>query len=775
MQLQDILTKAKYGGTGRFILKLINSRAVSDYAIPALLSFFLSRAVMLSLIAPLGVAMFAAYAKSRRAVISLFAALMGYLTISGEIMIYKYAAALGILFIAAIALGKRKVHPAVMPVFCGAGLFLPGVIFWALIDMSAMSLFTLVSECIGAACAAYFFKLGLLAVRNFRRARTCDMRTLSGFVVLMSSFFFGLMGTEPGAASVGHVAAAAAVLIFSLSGAVSYGALCGLLSGLLLSLSDRDMAGMCVVYSLAAVVCGVFAMMKKSMGALSGFVFMAITLFYFFGAYTAAPLILCAAAATAAALVLPKSALTCIRDAFAPKGRAGQYDKRMRELICDRLWRMSEGYREVCDAVTVASDKLFKTNLNNVSAVFEMAQRRACRSCELVHLCWQTNYSRTMDALNSVSGELSKKKTVYPEDFPPHFRASCVHMDLFTESVNDAYRDWLMRRKLAQKQRQTRRLAIEQYSSLSRAMDSVAREFSDEITFNIHAEERIISYLHHIKIQPKSVIVMEQSGGRVAAEMDFDEGEPLCMDRETLRREVSLICGAPMSRISVTRREGVMRIAMSVPEPLTPSYAHFGTTRDGETDSGDVADAFKTDRGKLVLQMCDGMGSGRRAALDSSIAVGVVRRIISAGFDNDTAVSVLNSAMLLKSDDESVTGIDIAVLDLFTGRCEFLKLGAAPTYIFHDGHVTRVDSSAPPIGVLEEARMSKSVMTLYKGDIIVMVSDGVISSGDAFLCDMLERFEFKDAYELAGEIVRRARVSSGNTALDDMSALVCLI
>jgi hypothetical protein len=38
------------------------------------------------------------------------------------------------------------------------------------------------------------------------------------------------------------------------------------------------------------------------------------------------------------------------------------------------------------------------------------------------------------------------------------------------------------------------------------------------------------------------------------------------------------------------------------------------------------------------MQIGDGMGSGQRAALDSAVASKVVKRIISAGFDNEAAI-----------------------------------------------------------------------------------------------------------------------------------------
>jgi len=573
-----------------------------------------------------------------------------------------------------------------------------------------------------------------------------------------------------------HFFITAIMLSLTVSGAPEHGVIFALASGLFVSLGSRDMAGMCVIYAVGAVVCGIFSRIKRSVGIFAWLIFAAATLSYFFGTYASMDALFGIVIASAVLLFIPREMRRRIREVFGRRGNVNiRHDSRMRELICDRLWRMSEGYRDVCGAVTMASDKLFKTNLSNISTVFEMAHRRACRTCELVHRCWEKEYFTTMDAMNNATEELVKKKLLYPEDFAPHFRASCIRIDEFTDAVNDAYRELLMRRKLSGKQKQTRKLALEQYTALSRMMDALAREFSEEITFNTGAEEKIIDFLKRERVRPKSVMVMEREGGRMSAELDFSEDEPLCMEKEKLVREVSQICSAPMTCMNISRLEGIMRVNLSVPEPLKPVYGSFKTTRTGEKDSGDTLDVFRTSRGKMVLQLCDGMGSGRGAAIDSNIAVGVIRKIIEAGFDNDTAIAVLNSAMLLKSDEESVTGIDISVIDLYTGRCELLKLGAAPTYIVHNGNVTRIESGSPPIGILDEARVTKSVTQLTKGDIVVMVSDGVISSCDEYLCEMLERYEYSDPDTLAGDIIRGARNMPCGGEGDDMSVLVCMI
>ncbi len=71
------------------------------------------------------------------------------------------------------------------------------------------------------------------------------------------------------------------------------------------------------------------------------------------------------------------------------------------------------------------------------------------------------------------------------------------------------------------------------------------------------------------------------------------------------------------------------------------------------------------------------MGSGGRAAVDGAMASGLISRLLQAGFRSDSALRMVNSALMVKSGDESIATVDIACLDLFSGHLDSLKAGAA--------------------------------------------------------------------------------------------------
>ena len=122
------------------------------------------------------------------------------------------------------------------------------------------------------------------------------------------------------------------------------------------------------------------------------------------------------------------------------------------------------------------------------------------------------------------------------------------------------------------------------------------------------------------------------------------------------------------------------------------------------------------------------MGSGYGASAQSKAAVDMLESFLESGFDKDMAVNLINSVLVLKSDEDSTCTMDIAMIDLFSGEVEFIKIGAAPTYIKKDSRVEIIRSASLPAGILPGVDAELSRKAMDAGDMIIMVTDGVIDS-----------------------------------------------
>ncbi|MEE0945085.1 MAG: SpoIIE family protein phosphatase [Clostridia bacterium] len=199
----------------------------------------------------------------------------------------------------------------------------------------------------------------------------------------------------------------------------------------------------------------------------------------------------------------------------------------------------------------------------------------------------------------------------------------------------------------------------------------------------------------------------------------------------------------------------------------------------GGTVSGDCFMEFDSERGRHYVILCDGMGSGRKAYKESKMTTELLREFLRTGFLKDKAVSMLNSALAIKGDDESFSTVDLFEFDAYTGDAEFLKIGSAESFIRHKNEVETLTSSSLPIGILDEVRTITISRKLFVGDIIVMVSDGVGEAGYGVLkgewIKRMIKTAGNDTHRLSEEILAEAVKRNFPEKDDDMTVAVMRI
>ena len=119
--------------------------------------------------------------------------------------------------------------------------------------------------------------------------------------------------------------------------------------------------------------------------------------------------------------------------------------------------------------------------------------------------------------------------------------------------------------------------------------------------------------------------------------------------------------------------------------------------------------------------------------------------------------------------------VDLLRYDLISGKAEFYKGGAAPSYIYREDNLFKLRSSTVPLGIIKELDTKKITIDTSEGDIIVMVSDGVTQSREEcpWLFGLLKANAKKESLaSIADMIVKRAKYEG---ATDDISVVVMRI
>lgn len=202
-------------------------------------------------------------------------------------------------------------------------------------------------------------------------------------------------------------------------------------------------------------------------------------------------------------------------------------------------------------------------------------------------------------------------------------------------------------------------------------------------------------------------------------------------------------------------------------------------TKDGSEISGDCSLQIKLADGKYLLAIADGMGSGEKARECSKIALRLVKQMLSAGFNKDESIKMINSRLNLAGNSEIDSSLDISILDLFVGKVELLKNGACSTYIKNKKNIRKIDSTSMPVGIVNNIELQSNTIDIIDGDIIIMCSDGVLEAKDdtkrEWIEDFLKNVSTNNVQKLADLILAEAVDNSFGIAQDDMTVIVSKI
>ena len=97
------------------------------------------------------------------------------------------------------------------------------------------------------------------------------------------------------------------------------------------------------------------------------------------------------------------------------------------------------------------------------------------------------------------------------------------------------------------------------------------------------------------------------------------------------------------------------------------------------------------------------MGNGSKANSMSSLALTLIENYYKAGFDDETIMSSINKLLML-TESETYSTVDLCVLDLKNNNYSFIKLGASVSFIKNGYTTTEVEGSGLPIGILENIK-----------------------------------------------------------------------
>ena len=193
--------------------------------------------------------------------------------------------------------------------------------------------------------------------------------------------------------------------------------------------------------------------------------------------------------------------------------------------------------------------------------------------------------------------------------------------------------------------------------------------------------------------------------------------------------------------------------------------------------NGDNYSFLQLSDGRFVAMLSDGMGTGGKAYQASAMLVELLEEFLEAGFAQEMAIKLANSVMALDMQSQVYATLDFFGVDLFTGVGRLVKIGASATYLKHGDQVDMIVSTSLPAGVFTEFEPDAIELTLVDGDMVIMVSDGVMDavmaqSKELYLKDCIAEISASNPQMMAQQLMDKLYEEGISKVKDDMTILV---
>lgn len=314
-----------------------------------------------------------------------------------------------------------------------------------------------------------------------------------------------------------------------------------------------------------------------------------------------------------------------------------------------------------------------------------------------------------------------------------------------------------------------RMVAADQFFSISDMLADLAFEFDEAELFDYKSAGKIRRMLGEYDIYPENISVIVDKFNRTRVEISAPS-KTRGLDSPRIKAEIEKICGRyfEKSRTNYSGKSQLVSIIERANYKMDFGFAQY--CAEGKL-CGDTVKMINDGRGHMIFIISDGMGKGGRAALDGAMGAGLLSKLLSAGFGFDSSLKVVNSALLVKSSEESLATLDCACVDLFNGKCEFYKAGAPKSYVLKNNSLSKCELSSMPAGILRGIEFAKRTTVLNVGDEIIMMSDGITDLGK-ILDDFVVVNDKVTSNERAQAILDFALEHGDSRHRDDMSVIV---
>ena len=430
------------------------------------------------------------------------------------------------------------------------------------------------------------------------------------------------------------------------------------------------------------------------------------------------------------------------------------------------------------DAFFAMSQPKNKSVREEVGILEQELTGKMCAGCDGCAVCWNENRMRSLGGIRALLHAVLNHSTKEELLLDPYVE-NCHRYDGMVEEALQAFGRLELNQAWYNRLQENRYVIAQQLDAMAGLVEEWAKA-----RVNVDAKSKALLSQIIFQVQEKGLLIEDLHL--------YEENKRICVEGYVYCKwnggiPVKQYVAAVEKALRKPMRVGKDARTILTQEPMflslyedTKYYSLQGIATEKKTGSfisGDSFSFFAMDDGSYHICLSDGMGSGSNANQESEMVVDLLQKFIEAGFRKEIAIKLMNSAMVLQGEENSFSTLDYAMIDLYTGQLEMIKIGGATTFIKKKTEVDMISDGTLPAGADVHIEVESVKKQLRSGDFLVMVTDGVIEYLHArnpkeTLADIICNIQTDNAGVLAEKILEQILLRTGGHAMDDMTVLV---
>ncbi len=670
---------------------------------------------------PLGIA-FCSGIQRKNTLFSCFGAMTGYIISCDYVSAFRYVMALILVYILKVyinAFPSFRQSTMAMALISLFSTLSTGIVVMITDSFSLSHIALRVAESVTAFGGAYFFSVGINSLNKINKnenvsAKEITSLAVAGLILILTTSGLSLLGITPSGVACSYVTMVAAY-IFKESG----GAVIGTGVSLGYTMTGNSLP-IVFCYAGAGLFSGIFSYSGRVLCACA-YIFSYGAMFVFFGGSieNIEPLIE-TAIASLFFVITPQTLLTRIKSKFTFATKS-QTDRELFNIAVSRIKSIQYAVGNMSETVYKVSEKLKEKSLPDTVSVYLRVRDNVCSDCGSYDKCWKNYIASTLGEFDCVIEALRKNGNVTPSGTPMSLQSKCIRIMSLCDSFNKNYSSYSARLGAEGRINEMRKITVDQFDTMSQMLEDMLAGLGDNTEPVGETSLEIKNCLEDMGVE-STVTCCEDVKSNLFVNLVVNKECKASEDE--LRDSIEKVTEKDFSMpVTITDKEEKMLFFWQKPE-FSVECNYFQVSSKEDEICGDYFESFYDGKGNFVAVLSDGMGSGNRAAVDGMMAASLFSRLIISGFSFPCALRLVNSAMLVKSHEESLATLDILKVNLYTGQSVVYKAGASVSLLYRKGKVGEIKKSAMPIGILRQAEFATVKGILKDEDVVVIMSDG---------------------------------------------------